>query len=106
PVEPAELIGSVKALLRARQAEKEARISARQWQAMFDAISDAVCLLDHKRTVLRCNRPMASLLGKPFGQIIGRPYHELVREALDGNEAPAFTHVQETGHREVGELPV
>ncbi|HEV3256509.1 MAG TPA: response regulator [Gemmataceae bacterium] len=106
PVDPAELIGSVKALLRVRQSEKEARVSARQWQAMFDAIGDAVCLLDPRGAVLRCNRPMAQLLRKPFRQIIGWPYHELVRDALGPAEAPAFARGQETRHLEIGELAV
>lgn len=46
PVASRELIATVKALLRMRQAEEIATTSATQWQTTFDSISDGVCLLD------------------------------------------------------------
>jgi DNA-binding response OmpR family regulator len=65
PVEMPELIAQVRALLRARQAENAARRAAHEWQTTFDAIADAVFLLDPEDTLRRCNRVMAALLGKP-----------------------------------------
>src|SRR5262249_14376585 len=46
PAEPREVLATIKALLRVRKAEEAARLAARQWQATFDALLDAVCLLD------------------------------------------------------------
>src|SRR5207302_783763 len=46
PVEPREMLATVRALLRVRAAEEAARAAAQQWRTTFDAISDPVCLLD------------------------------------------------------------
>ncbi len=81
PVEMLELIAHVKALLRTRRAEQEAREAARQWQTTFDAVSDAICLVDLQGIVLRCNRVMAALLGRPVGEAAGMPFRRLVEEA-------------------------
>src|SRR5262249_52276905 len=59
PTEPREVVATVRALLRVHQAEGAARRAAHQWQATFDAIHDALCLLDPAGEVLRCNRAMA-----------------------------------------------
>jgi PAS domain S-box-containing protein len=67
-----------RALARRRlQAEKIAagealHAAAAQWRATFDAMNDAVCLLDGKGAVLRCNRAMNRLLGLPYDEVIGK----------------------------------
>src|SRR3954468_6814367 len=63
PAEPREVVATVKSLLRIRHAEEEARTAAREWQATFDAIHDAVWVLDAQGRVLHCNQAMAALLG-------------------------------------------
>ncbi len=82
PAEPREMLATVKALLRVRQAEEAARSAARDWQATFDAISDAICLIDRDGRVRRCNKALAGLLGRPAGAILGRPCPPLFQEAL------------------------
>jgi PAS domain S-box-containing protein len=82
PAEPREVLATVKALLRVRQAEEAARAAAREWQATFDALSDAVCLLDGAGAVLRCNRAMAALLRRPVEEVVGRPVSPLVADVL------------------------
>ncbi|MFA4915209.1 MAG: PAS domain S-box protein [Syntrophales bacterium] len=47
-------------------------------QAAFDAISDAVCLLDNERRIAHCNPAMARLIGKSTDEVIGRTCWELV----------------------------
>jgi DNA-binding response OmpR family regulator len=78
PVEPVELLVTVRNLLRLRQAERRAEAAALHWQATFDAISDGVCLVDRDDRVLRCNQAFASLLVKPMAEIVGQPYTELL----------------------------
>jgi PAS domain S-box-containing protein len=80
PVEPQELIATVRALLRVRAAEEEVRIAAEQWAATFEAITDAVCILDASGCVTRCNEAAHDLLGsmedqaaRPFQQIFPPP---------------------------------
>ena len=88
PVEPREMLATVRALLRVRAAEEAARAAAQQWRITFDAISDPVCLLDAAGLVRRCNRAVCALLGRPFSEVIGKPYALLMREAFGLEEAP------------------
>jgi PAS domain S-box-containing protein len=104
PVEPQELLAQVKALLRIHQAEEAARASARQWQAMFDALCDGVCLMDREGKVLRCNQAMAQILGRPHAAIIGESYHQLVSSTLGPAEIAFLARIQELHSRETLEL--
>jgi PAS domain S-box-containing protein len=104
PVESLELIATVKALLRMRQAEESARLSATQWQTTFDAMNDGVCLLNRQGRVVRCNSAMTTLLRKPFSEIDGCLHQELMQTMLDSTEVTSFTRVQETHQRESLEL--
>ena len=52
--------------------------AAQQWRATFDGISDIVSLLDMEGRVLRCNKAMTHLIGKPFSEILNRPYWEII----------------------------
>ena len=80
PVEPAELLATVRALLRARDAEAQVRAAAREWALTFDSISDPVCLTRRDGTVARCNRSFAALVGKGFPDILGREIGALLPE--------------------------
>ncbi len=82
PVEPRELLATVRAMLRLHQAEDEARTAAREWQATFDAIHDGLAFLDVGGRVLRCNLALAVLLGQPAGALLGRPCGDLFVEAF------------------------
>lgn len=98
PVEPIELIATVRALLRMRRAEELASAMAREWQTTFDSISDGVGLLDKEGKFLRCNKAMTKLLNKPFSEIIGRRHQELLQKAL-GCDVTPFLRVQQTRQR-------
>jgi PAS domain S-box-containing protein len=82
PADAIELIATVRAIVRARRAEKLAFGLARQWQGAFDAISDCVCLLDRDGAVQRCNRAFCELVGVPFAEVIGVSFEELIVPAL------------------------
>lgn len=95
PVEPRELLAAVQAMLRIRRAEAEARTLARQWQATFDGIADGLCLVDPSGIVVRCNRAMGALVGRPPEDIVGRPYRDLLF-SLGGE---AFLDLADMDHR-------
>ena len=63
------LAATVRSLLRARSAEAEVRRAASEWRTTFDAISDAVAVLDGEGVVERANRAFAGRLrrGRPGG---------------------------------------
>ncbi len=82
PVEPREVIATVRTLLRTRQAEEEARVAVQHWQTTCDALPEPIALLDRNGVVRRCNRAMAELLGSPRAAIVGRPLDALLRAAF------------------------
>jgi two-component system, cell cycle sensor histidine kinase and response regulator CckA len=106
PVEPREVMATVRALLRVHRAEEAARTAALQWQATFDAISDALCLVDPNGKLLRCNQAMATLLGKPPRGLIGQPYAPICKERLEGPDLLLLERVRETGCGASAELPL
>jgi PAS domain S-box-containing protein len=72
PVDPAVLVATVRALLRARAAEAEVRREAERWQTTFDTISHGVAYLDADGTVLRANRAMAEMHGVRPSDLVGK----------------------------------
>lgn len=78
PFEPEEFLATVRSLLRIQEVEDELRVSAGQWRMTFDAINDGILLMDGGGQVLRCNRTMAKIVGKPFQEIVGRPYVDIL----------------------------
>jgi PAS domain S-box-containing protein len=106
PIEPDELLAQVKARMRVRRAEEEARAAARQWQAMVDALGDGVCQVDGDGSIVRCNEAMARLLGKPFADVIGQPYRSLVQTALGFSGLSFFARARELSGREALEVRV
>ena len=82
PVEPREVIATVRALLRTRQAEEQARLAVQQWQMTCDAFPCSLALLDPGGIVWRCNRAMAELLGSSAPAILGRSFGALLRGAF------------------------
>ncbi|MFB2919217.1 response regulator [Aerosakkonema funiforme] len=100
PVEPIELLATIKALLRIREAEESALALAKEWQTTFDAISDGVCLLDAEGKVLRCNKAMSQLLGKSETEISDRFHQEILESILGSMAETPFTRVRQTRCRE------
>jgi PAS domain S-box-containing protein len=104
PVEPIELIATIRSLLRIRRAEEAFRVSAQEWKTTFDAIEDSVCLVDREGKILRCNRSTSELFGKPSYEILGRLAHELMNAKLGIGDGSCFYRARETRQRQVVEL--
>jgi PAS domain S-box-containing protein len=49
-----------------------------EWLAVFDAVSDALCLLDEHHVIQRCNKAMVELAGMPEKEILGKHCWEIV----------------------------
>ncbi|MBM0744115.1 response regulator [Phormidium sp. CLA17] len=104
PVEPIELLATMRSLLRIRQAEEFALLSAKEWQITFDAINDGVCLVDQDGKVLRCNWAMSQLFSKPFNKSLGCAHHELMHSALGVGDGSCFRRAKETHQRQILEF--
>jgi PAS domain S-box-containing protein len=94
PVEPAELIATVRALLRIRQAEDNVRTAAEEWQATFDAITDAVCIVDAAGRLQRCNRAADVLLAAFAADHETRRFHEIFPPPADATPCVAADVLQ------------
>gem|GEM_PF-1195648 len=95
------LLGS---LVEAEHARLALAQAARHWSATFDAMSDAVALLDLRGTVVRCNRAMVELVGRDRDEIIGGTCHELVHGRPTFVEGCPYQRMLRTGMRESFEM--
>ena len=81
-------------------AEEALRLAAHKWRTTFDAIKDAVCLLDPGGRILQCNRAMMNLTGKSFDTIIDHPCWEILHGASQPREDCPFLRMKQTLQRE------
>ncbi|UWZ86791.1 ATP-binding response regulator [Occallatibacter riparius] len=66
PIDRTVLVATVRSLLRMRIAEANARKSATQWQAAFDALAEGLAILDSDNRLVRWNRPFESICSSAF----------------------------------------
>ena len=83
-----------------KRAEEALLNAAQQWRTTFDGISDVVCLLDSEGRILRCNKAMVNLLGKPFSEIINRTHREIIHVMVDPAKECPFERMRKTRGRE------
>jgi PAS domain S-box-containing protein len=106
PVDPGELLATVRAILRIRTAEEAARQAANEWRATFDALSDSVCVIDSAGIITRCNRAMTELLECDYQTLIGQSLVVVVKQGLCTNECDSLNWLltPETRQRQAEEL--
>ena len=78
PIDPALLLATTRALLRASRAEAAFRRAAREWRTTFDAIDDAIFLIEASGVVRRCNRMAAALAGRRPHELPGMAWSDVV----------------------------
>lgn len=86
--------------------EEKLKIAVDQWQTTFDAIKDAISLIDVEGKILQCNKAMSDLLGKPFTEIVGRTCWELVHGTSEPVPGCPIVRMKETRQRETLKLPI
>jgi len=89
-----------------RRAVEELRLAAFKWRTTFDAIGDALALLDQEGDILQCNQAMADLVGKPFPEIIGRRCWEVVHGTTGPIDDCPMARLRQSHQREESVLPV
>jgi PAS domain S-box-containing protein len=73
PVEPPVLVATVRAFLRARDAEEETRKSDAKLKAVFENASCGIVLLKQDLTAIEVNRAVCELLQRSREQIVAKP---------------------------------
>jgi hypothetical protein len=84
PIDPTVFVATVRALVRSRTADRQLQEAAREWQSTFDALGDAVFLLDRGATVHRANRAACTFLRKEDHEVIGQRLDALLVHTFDG----------------------
>ncbi|MFQ5713561.1 MAG: PAS domain-containing sensor histidine kinase [Candidatus Scalinduaceae bacterium] len=82
--------------------------SAREWRTTFDAMGDAISLLDKDGKIVRCNKAMVNMAKKPFGEIVGTSCCKFIYGAAEPiGECPTVkvmkTHKRESSILLVGD---
>ena len=101
PYEMEHLLITISRAIEKQQVEEAVRNSVRQWQTTFDAIPDAVCTLDLKWKVLRCNKAMAQLWGKSFSEAIGVELWKLMSGKVEPIEESRLIHKEQMHRNEI-----
>ncbi len=83
-----------------KQVESSARISARQWRATFDAISDPISVLDAGGGVVRCNEALVDFVGRPRSGLEGRRCWDVLRGRAEPIEDCPYRRALESLERE------
>jgi PAS domain S-box-containing protein len=89
PVEPAVLVATLQALIRARTAEDRMRRSEQRFRAIYDHAQSGIALLDGDGHFADANPALLRMLGRGHEDLIGRPVSEFVPP-----EWRAFTETQ------------
>jgi PAS domain S-box-containing protein len=80
-------LGLARDITERKQVEEEIKSAAAKWQTTFDAMNDAVSLIDNNGIVLQCNKSYLNLLGKTETEILGKHCWEIVHgtnKPIDG----------------------
>ena len=79
---------------------------AYEWRATFDAIKDAISFIDVEGKIIRCNKAMSNILGKPFEEIIGRTCWELMHGSTQPIPECSIVRMKISLKRETMILPI
>ncbi|NQS92591.1 MAG: PAS domain S-box protein, partial [Chloroflexi bacterium] len=78
------VVGNIVDITESKQAEIELKEVAQQWQTTFDAVTDAVFLMDAESRITRTNQAMNKIFPEYKGKMIGRYCWQIVH----GTEEP------------------
>jgi len=89
-----------------KQTEEEIKTAAAKWQTTFDAMNDAVSLIDYNGIVLQCNQSYLNLLGKTETEILGKHCWEIVHGTNKPIDGCPIVKMKKSLQRESMLLPV
>lgn len=89
-----------------KRAQETQRAAAQRWQTTFDAIGDAVCLLDPECRIVKVNQAMLDLVNQPAPEVLGRRCWEIMHDTPGPIDDCPLARMRQTGRRETLILPV
>ena len=103
PIEPPELLATVRARVRANVAEKQVREAATDWQSTFDALVEAILVVNGDGTVTRVNRAARALAGRDA--LVGQPVDDVMAQLIGGSKIDWLHAARQARKRETTVLP-
>ncbi len=98
-------ISSIKRVVRyafeRKAVQEELTRLAEEWDATFNAMTDAVCILDHDGRIIRANTAMMTARGKSEAEILGRRCCEAVHSQPQPIEGCPFERSKASGNQEL-----
>jgi PAS domain S-box-containing protein len=98
--------GTIVDVTERKNAEDDMQKLAREWQSTFDAVGNAVWLLDKNHRILRANRATKEIFGLDPEKVIGRACCELVHGTSSPIPGCPTSCLMNTMQRETMELPM
>lgn len=106
PVEPAVLIATMQALIRARTAEDSLRRSDTRFRAVFSQAMSGIALIHANGQFVDINPAMQAMLGRPMDDLLGKPVSSLApAEWVAFVQERTITSIEE-GATWQGEFPI
>ena len=106
PVEPAVLIATMQALIRARTAEDSLRRSDTRFRAVFSQAMSGIALIHANGEFVDINPAMEAMLGRPMRDLLGKPVSSLApKEWVAFVQERTITSI-EAGATWQGEFPI
>jgi signal transduction histidine kinase/DNA-binding response OmpR family regulator len=93
PIDVDVLVATARALLRLGRAERRLRLAAHEWVTTFDAIGDAIFLVNDAGVVKRSNRAAANLVQRPASEMVGQSIETLIDAAFGEGQGKAVARV-------------
>jgi PAS domain S-box-containing protein len=84
-----------------RGSEHALQAASKQWQDTFNAMSEALAILDLKCRILQCNQALCTLVGKSEKEIIGRHCWKVIHAKTGPDEACPCKKVKAGRQREI-----
>ncbi|HEY6881215.1 MAG TPA: response regulator [Polyangiales bacterium] len=82
PIDAMELLATIRAVVRTRHAEEAERKAARRLHRTFDAIQDALLLLDSEGKIEECNGAAGRMVGRASHELEGKNSAHVLRNVI------------------------
>ncbi len=95
-----QMAGSLQDVTDRDWADQKLQQTLKDWNVVFNAINDLICLLDRDGTILQCNEGMSRLLSLPNERIVGRKCYEVMHDTDTFFERCPYQEILKSRKRE------